>query len=120
MNQSQPIFVQIMEIIEGDIVTGVYRTDDLIISTTQIAKLYSVNPTTAVKAVSKLTDLGILYKRRGIGMCVASSAAEKIKQRRRDRFVNQTLRQVLAEASTLGIPTEELITMIQTEGAHHQ
>ena len=116
MNDSQPIFQQIMETIESDIITGAYKTDDLIISTTQIAKVYSVNPTTAVKAISKLTDSGILYKKRGIGMCVAEGAREKIAKRRKDAFMNQTIDRLLAEAKTLGISEEELISIIKTKG----
>ena len=109
MNDSQPIFQTIMEMIESDIITGVYKTDDLIISTTQISKVYSVNPTTAVKAISKLTDAGILYKKRGIGMCVAEGAREKITHRRKEVFFNQTIRVLLSEAKTLGISLDELI-----------
>ena len=104
-----------MEMIESDIITGVYQPDDLIISTTQISKVYSVNPTTAVKAISKLTDAGILYKKRGIGMCVAEGAREKIAKRRKDIFLNQTIDALLAEAKTLGIPLEELIDVIRSK-----
>lgn len=114
MNNSQPIFQQIMEIIESDILTGTYKVDDLIISTTQIAKVYNVNHTTAVKAVSKLTDAGILYKKRGIGMCVAQGAKEQISTRRKDVFLNQTLPAMLAEAKTLGIPPKDLISAIES------
>lgn len=103
-----------METIENDIITGTYQTDDLIISTTQISKLYSVNPTTAVKAISKLTDAGILYKKRGIGMCVAAGAREQITQQRRDVFLNQTIDAILTEAKTLGISLDELIQVIKT------
>ena len=113
MNDSQPIFQQIIEIIESDIITGVYKTDDLIISTTQISKVYSVNPTTAVKAVSKLTDAGVLYKKRGIGMCVAEGAKEKITIRRKELFLNQTIDSVISEAKTLGISLDELIGEIK-------
>ena len=116
MHESQPVFQQIMEIIESDIITGVYLTDDLIISTTQIAKVYAVNPTTAVKAVSKLTDAGILYKRRGIGMCVAEGAREKITERRRDVFLHKTIGALLEEARTLGFSLDELISVIQNTG----
>lgn len=105
--------MQIMEIIENDIITGAYQIDDMIISTTQISKVYSVNPTTAVKAVSKLTDAGILYKKRGIGMCVAAGAREKITKRRKDVFLNQTINTLLAEAKTLGISLDELIEVIK-------
>jgi len=119
LNDSQPVFQQIMEIIERDIVTGVYQPDDLIISTTQISKVYAVNPTTAVKAISKLTDAGILYKKRGIGMCVAAGAREKITARRKEIFLNQTVDALLAEAKTLGIPLDELIGVIKNrEGAN--
>jgi len=111
-----PVFAQIMEIIENDIITGVYKADDLIISTTQIAKVYSVNPTTAVKAISKLTDAGILYKKRGIGMCVAEGAREKITERRKDVFLNRTIGDAVAEAKTLGISTDELIEVIKRKG----
>jgi len=113
VNDSQPVFMQIMEIIENDIITGIYQIDDLIISTTQISKVYSVNPTTAVKAISKLTDAGILYKKRGIGMCVTEGAKEKITKRRKDVFLNQTIGALLAEAKTLGISLDELISVIK-------
>ena len=118
MNDSRPIFQQIMETIESDIITGTYQTDDLIISTTQIAKVYSVNHTTAVKAVSKLTDAGILYKKRGIGMCVADGAREKIAERRRDVFMNRTIDALLSEAATLGITQDALIEIIKKKGAN--
>ena len=118
MNGSQPVFMQIMEIIENDIVTGLYKTDDLIISTTQISKAYSVNPVTAVKVISKLTDAGILYKKRGIGMCVANGAQEIIYKRRRDTFLNQSIDVLLTEAKTLGITEDELIKIIKSKGVN--
>jgi len=113
MNDSQPIFQQIMEKIESDIMTGVYQTHDLIISTTNIAKFYSINHATAVKAISKLTDAGILYKKRGIGMCVAEGAKETITQRRKDAFLNRTIDALLEEAKALGLSLEELIQVIK-------
>jgi DNA-binding transcriptional regulator YhcF (GntR family) len=115
VNDSQPIFQQIIETIERDIITGVYTTDDLIISTTQISRVYSVNPTTAVKAISKMTDAGILYKKRGIGMCVAQGACEKITARRKKVFLNQTMDAFIAESETLGLSTDELIHEIKNK-----
>ncbi len=116
MDSGQPVFLQIIERIESDIITGVYQTDELIISTTQIAKVYAVNPTTAVKAVSKLTDAGILYKKRGIGMCVAEGARERITARRREVFLERTINALLEEANTLGISLDELVTVIKNRG----
>jgi DNA-binding transcriptional regulator YhcF (GntR family) len=116
LDDSRPVFAKIMEIIENNIITGTYAVDDLIISTTQISKIYSVNPTTAVKAVSRLTDDGVLYKKPGIGMCVTEGAKEKITLRRKDVFLNQTIGALLSEAKTLDISLRELISVIKNKG----
>lgn len=113
MNDNQPVFIQIQTIIENDIINGTYAVDDLIISTTQISRIYNVNPTTAVKAISCLTEDGIIYKRPGIGMCVAEGAREKVFERRKRTFLGTTLDEFLAEANTLNISTHELITLIK-------
>jgi DNA-binding transcriptional regulator YhcF (GntR family) len=113
LNNDKPIFIKIMEMIEDNILSGVYKTDDIIISTTQISKLLSVNPTTAVKAVSNLADEGLLYKRRGIGMCVESGAREKILSRRKKVFCGETVTAFWEEAKKLGITEDELIKIIR-------
>jgi DNA-binding transcriptional regulator YhcF (GntR family) len=102
-----------MEIIENDILSGVYKPHDLIISTTQISKLYSVNPTTAVKAVSRLTEEGVLYKKPGIGMCVTEDAREKIFRRRQQVFLGGAIDAFLSEAAALGISVDEIISIIR-------
>lgn len=104
-----------MEMIEDDIISGTYQVHDIIISTTQISKLLSVNPTTSVKAVSNLTEEGILYKRRGIGMCVAEGARDKILNRRKKLFLDEAVPELLMEANKLGISDAELIQIIRNE-----
>lgn len=113
MNSDKPIFIKIMEMIEDDILSGNYKTDDIIISTTQISKLLSVNPTTSVKAVGNLADKGVLYKKRGIGMCVANGAKEKILLRRKETFLGESVPGFLEEAKKLGISEDELIQIIR-------
>ena len=102
-----------MEMIEDDIITDVYTADDIIISTTQISKLLNVNPTTAVKSISLLTDAGILYKKRGIGMCVTKDAKAKILQKRKEEFYTRSLTSLLSDAKKLGISKEDIIKMIK-------
>jgi DNA-binding transcriptional regulator YhcF (GntR family) len=107
-----------MEIIENGIIDGTYRVDGLIISTTQISRLYNVNPATAIKAIGRLTEEGILYKRPGIGMCVAAGAREKIMERRKAAFLGAAIDKLLAEAKMLNFSTKELIRLIE-ERAHY-
>lgn len=113
MNNDKPVFLQIMEMIEDDIISGAYKTDDMIISTTQISKLLNVNPTTSVKAVSKLTDEGILYKKRGLGMYVTEKAKDIILTRRKKEFIEKYVPELVGEADKLGISENELFEIIR-------
>lgn len=110
---ASPIFIQIKEKIKDDIMAGIYMPDELIISTTQIAKLYAVNPATAVKSVSLLQDEGIVYKKRGIGMCVMAGAREAIVRERTAAFYDTVLRRALREARKLNISRDALIQIIR-------
>lgn len=111
-----PIFIQIKEKIKDDILTGVYAPHELIISTTQISRLYSVNPATAVKSVSLLNEEGIVYKKRGIGMCVQAGAREIIREERTNAFFKTSVVSLINEAKMLGIEREQLIqTILEAE-----
>lgn len=110
-----PIFIQIKEKLKDDILSGVYEVDELIISTNQIAKLFSVNPATAVKSVSMLQDEGIVYKKRGIGMCVEAHAKEKILKERTEQFFDQVITQTIQEAKKIGITKQQLIHVIMED-----
>ncbi len=113
VDTSLPIFIQIKEKIKDDILSGIYSAHELIISTTQIAKLYCVNPTTAVKAVSMLTDEGLIYKKRGIGMCVAETAREQILRERTGDFYQNILVKTINEAKKIGLSKSNLIKLIE-------
>ncbi len=113
-----PIFIQIKERIKDDILAGVYEAGELIISTTQIAKLFSVNPTTAVRSVSLLQEEGIVYKKRGIGMCVTEQAKEKILKERTGQFYDRVIANTISEAKKIGITKAELIKLIMEDKSY--
>jgi DNA-binding transcriptional regulator YhcF (GntR family) len=83
-----------------------------VLSTNELAKLYSINPATAAKGVNLLVEAGILYKKRGIGMFVAKGAKEEIKKKRKSQFYENYIAVMLSEAERLGISREELVHMI--------
>ena len=116
IEEGKPIFVQIAEQIENDIIDGVYPAETQVPSTNEFAAFYRINPATAGKGVNLLVDDGILYKRRGIGMFVADGARERLISKRRDAFRDEYLRPLLIEAAKLGIGPEQLSDMIHTEG----
>ena len=112
LSQEKSIYLQIKEMIENDIIRDILREEERVPSTNELAKLYAINPATAAKGVNLLVDEGILYKKRGIGMFVASGAKQVIVRKRKERFFDDYIRSLLTEAASLGITKEELIDMI--------
>lgn len=114
IDEGKPIFLQIAEQIEDDIIDGVYPAETQVPSTNEFAAFHRINPATAGKGMGLLVDDGILYKRRGIGMFVTEGARERLIAKRRDAFPDEYLRPLLAEATKLGIGADLLTRMIQT------
>lgn len=112
LSQEKSIYLQIKEMIENDIIRDILLEEERVPSTNELAKLYAINPATAAKGVNLLVDEGILYKKRGIGMFVASGAKQVIVKKRKERFFDDYIRSLLTEAASLGITKEELIDMI--------
>ena len=113
IDETRPIFLQIAERIEEDILTGRLAEEEQAPSTNQFAALYQINPATAAKGVNLLVEQGILYKRRGLGMYVAQGARARLLDKRREHFYEQYVVTMLREADKLGITQDQLADMIQ-------
>ena len=108
-----PIYLQIAEEIESAILSGAYDTQMQVPSTTEISVTYKINPATALKGITKLTDDGILYKKRGVGMFVAEGAKEKITDKRKQTFFETFIAPLVSEAKKLNFSKEEIEEMIR-------
>ena len=112
LTQEKSIYIQIKEMIEDDILRDVLLEEERVPSTNELARLYAINPATAAKGVNLLVDEGILYKKRGIGMFVATGAKAQIQGKRREQFYDNYVKSLMAEATSLGITKKELVEMI--------
>ena len=112
-SDGRPIFLQIAEMIENDIVAGNLGEDSQVPSTNEFAAMYRINPATAAKGINLLVEDGILHKRRGIGMFVSSGARERLMEKRRARFSRVYLEPMVVEAASLGLTADELSDLIQ-------
>ncbi len=108
IDDSRPIFLQIAELIENDIVSGTIGEESQVPSTNEFAAYYRINPATAAKGVNLLVESGILYKKRGIGMFVSTGARDRLLDVRRKDFQAQYIQPLAREARKLGIGGEEL------------
>jgi GntR family transcriptional regulator len=115
-DDGRPLFLQIAEQIEGSIVDGTLPEESQVPSTNELAAFHRINPATAAKGVNQLVADGLLYKRRGIGMFVATGARTQLLERRREDFARQYVAPLLAEARKLGMNAEEIKKLIDTWG----
>ncbi|MDR2751143.1 MAG: GntR family transcriptional regulator [Clostridiales bacterium] len=121
LNDNSPIYLQVKEAIEEEILSGALMPDEQIPSNRQLVKLWEVNPMTVLKGVGLLADEGILYKKRGEGMFVALDAKETLKRRLGESFRAERLEPVVRLADSLGMPLSELLKQVQDvwEGIHN-
>lgn len=109
-----PIYQQIADKIKEDIISGVLKEDEQVMSTNQYAAFYRINPATAAKGFQLLTDEGILYKKRGIGMFVSGDARQSLLAQRREVFFEEVVDRMLSEAAKIGVPVSDIIKRIES------
>jgi DNA-binding transcriptional regulator YhcF (GntR family) len=107
-----PIYRQIADQIETDVLGGVLRGDDQVPSTNKYAAHYRINPATVAKAFNQLVDDGVLYKRRGVGMFVSPDAPEALRARRRESFFADVVDPMVAQAKAIGIELPDIVERI--------
>lgn len=111
-NNDKPIFIQVREIIEDQIVDGLLLEEEQAPSTNELVNFYKINHATVSKGVNQLVDEGVLYKKRGIGMFVSKGAKKKLMDKRRRAFSDEYVLPLVQEASKLGIESNEIIDLI--------
>ena len=113
LNDQSLIYLQIARMLEDDILRGVYREEEQVPSTNELAREYNINPATAAKGINLLTAEGILYKRRGIGMFVSKGAGDTVKQKRKAAFYDGYIKPLVKEGASLALTREELVAMLE-------
>lgn len=112
-NADQPIYIQIRERIEDQIIKKQLLEHDQAPSTNQLVNFYKINHATVSKGINQLVEDGILYKKRGIGMFVAAGAREKLLEKRRESFIEDYIVTLVQEADKLEITVEDILAYIK-------
>jgi GntR family transcriptional regulator len=110
----KPIYVQISEWLETEILNETIKCDEKIYSQYQLAEMFNINPATAAKGINILADENVLYKKRGLGMFVATEAREIILRKRKNTKLSAMVTDLAKEAIQLNVGEEELVKMIRS------
>lgn len=114
-NSSKPIYVQIAEWIETEILSDALQADQKVYSQYQLSDMLNINPATAGKGLSLLVDEEVLYKKRGLGMFVSEKAKNIILMKRKNETLAELVGNLVREAAYLNVSEDELIRLIREE-----
>ena len=109
-HSSQPIFVQIRQRLTEMILSGAVTEGEALPSVRSIAADLSVNPLTVTKACDALVDIGIVEKRRGLGMFVKTGARAELLAHERDKFLKEDWPRIIAQIRALDLDPKTLLS----------
>lgn len=108
----KPLYLQISEWLEAEILSENFKEDERIYSQYQLADMFNINPATAAKGLNLLADEDIVYKKRGLGMFVSLNAKQFILTKRKNQILGHLIKELVIEAKRLDVGESELFQMI--------
>lgn len=110
LNSDRPIFIQIIEKIQMDIISGRYKPGDKLPSVREFAQEASVNPNTMQKALAELERTGLVYSQRTSGRYITEDTAmiEELK----NQIAENIITQFLESMQNLGYEKHETISLL--------
>ena len=106
LDSSRPIYLQIIERVQMDIITGRYQQGDKLPSVRDLAQEAAVNPNTMQKALSELERSGLIYSQRTSGRFITEDK-ELIHQMKKELAAAE-VSAFVAHMKQLGITPEEI------------
>ena len=114
LDADRPIFIQLVEILKTDILSGKYKPGDKLSAVRDLAQEAAVNPNTMQKALTELERLGLVYTERTSGRFVTQDEEliMKLKKEQADVVINEFLEKMnkigYADSSILELVRETL------------
>ena len=108
-NDNKPIYLQIADSLMDSIVRGDLPDESRLPSVRDYAIEAGVNPNTVMRTFVWLQQQELIYMKRGIGYFVASNAADRILQMRKEYFFAHEANYFFDRLSSFGISPEQLM-----------
>lgn len=111
-NSIKPLYIQIAEAIEYDIIQDILKEGEDSYSQLNISKELNVNPATAAKGINVLVQKGILKKQRGLSMIVAPGAKKRLVEEKKNKDIRNLAEKLVRDAKSIGMTNEAIIKLI--------
>ena len=114
-NNKQPIFHQIKDLIEAQILQGIWQEGSALPSVRRVALEMKINHLTVMKAYQLLVDDQLIEKKRGQGMYVLSGVLEKLKKEKKRRFLEEQIPQIITTLKGIDMPLATFIKALEQQ-----
>lgn len=111
LDENRPIYLQLMEKIQHDIISGTYTPGDRLPSVRELALDAAVNPNTMQKALAELERSGLVYSQRTSGRFITEDR-EMLKQLKKD-LAAEHIHEFFEKMKQLGFPYEETLALVK-------
>ena len=108
-SSDKPVYVRLREVIADAILAGRFSDGDPLPSVRALAAEQGANPLTVAKAYQQFQDEGLVQVQRGVGMFVATGAAERLRTRERSSFLTSEWPEIAARMRRLRITRSDLV-----------
>ena len=112
LDSGRPIYAQIIERVQLDIITGHYKPGEKLPSVRDLASEAAVNPNTMQKALSELEQSGLLYTQRTSGRFITEDT--ELIQRMKTTLATMQVREFIHKMRQIGLDDTEILQLIQT------
>lgn len=112
LDSDRPIFSQIVERIQLDIVSGVYKPGDKLPSVRDLAGVASVNPNTMQKAFTELERTGLVYSQRTFGRFITEDTT--MISELKNRLAREKVIGLIKHMKKLGFSKKEMISFFES------
>lgn len=110
-NKDQPIYIQLVDLIKMDIISGKMKAADKLPSIREFAEETMVNPNTVQKAYTELESRGYIFSKRGIGYFVNED--QEFIDNLKVSFLENRIDEFIKDMSNLDYSKETIINKIK-------
>jgi len=112
LDESGPIYLQILRYVKQGIAAGTIANGEELPSRRVVSALLGVNPNTVQKAYRMLEEEGLIQSHTGAKSCVV--ADEAARSRVRTQLLGQDARAMISAMKQMGVTREEALALLDT------
>ena len=116
-DNERPIYIQLVELIRIEIVSGKFKKGERIPSVRELALMMKVNPNTMQKALNELENQKLIYTERTNGKFVTED--EELIENIKKELAKEKVNNYLDSMNSIGISFEESLKYLQELGGRN-